>query len=200
MKRSMLLAVGAMAALTLVGCGGASSLLGDLGGGNDMGGVTLYKLQSGTYAVTGESSLVDGCMAFASASDFMTLTGVTKMLTNDGKGNIQFGPPDPNGTPTPSEPMEGASCPGDPANAACSTASIQPPPAFDNNMGFLVSDYSLDDGQGCTLHRHVENVLTLTADNTFTAAYSVKDDQMSTGCTVETTACTTSFTWNWMKQ
>ncbi|MFI5288620.1 MAG: hypothetical protein ACHQ17_03180 [Polyangia bacterium] len=188
-----------LSALAIAGCGGDNSLF-DLGTGGDAA-APLYKLHSGTYGVTAESSLVDGCMAFdATTAPFSSLTGITKVLANDGAGNISLGGPDANGTPTPAEPQEGASCPGSPANAACATATIQPPPQFDNNMGFLVSDYSLDDGQGCTIHRHVENVLTLTADDTFTAAYSVKDDQMTSGCTVETSACTTSFTWNWKKQ
>jgi len=181
------LSMGALAALLVAGCGGEGT---PADGGADMV-PQLFKLQSGTYKVTDLRMLTDGCMVNPNDPANPTI-GITLSLTNDGNGNIGLG----NMVGTPMEPSNGASCPGMPANPACATATN--PLQFNNNMGTLVRDNNIDDGMGCTEHRHIENLLTLTADNQFTSSYTRKDT-MHMGCTA-TMDCTTTWTWDFVKQ
>jgi hypothetical protein len=184
----------ALAALLAGGCG--TSLLGNDGGTtNDDLATQLYRLQSGTYKATSLTNLNDGCMVNPNDPMNPTVNTVMYTLTNDGMGNIGLGTV--GGTPP--QPSNGASCPGSPANAACSTATNPLP--FNNNVGTLVRDNTINDttgGGSCMEHRHVENLIMLTADNTFTASYTRKDT-MHTGCTA-TADCTTTWTWTLVKQ
>lgn len=180
----------ALGSLLLIGCGGTGT--GD-DGGTDTQDMTLklFKLQSGQYTVTSLTLGNDACMVNPNDTANPTI-GVPFALANDGNGNISLG----SFGGTPSEASNGSSCPGNPANAACATASSPLP--FSDNMGTLVRDNTIDDGAGCSEHRHVENLLSLTADNTFTSSYTRKDSQHS-GCTI-TADCTTTWTWSFTKQ
>lgn len=180
----------ALGSLLLVGCGGSGILGGDDAGTADMT-LKLYKLQSGPYKVTSLNVISDGCMVNPNDPANPTV-GVDLTLTNDGAGNIGLGKV--GGTPP--EPSNGASCPGNPVNAACATASNPLP--FSDNQGTLVRDNNIDDGAGCTEHRHVENLLQLTADNTFTASYT-NTDSNHVGCSIKVD-CTTTYTWSFSKQ
>ncbi|MEO6950766.1 MAG: hypothetical protein ABI321_03055 [Polyangia bacterium] len=182
----------ALGSLLLVGCGG-SDILGtdDAGTTADMT-LQLYKLQSGQYTVTSLTVGNDGCMV--NPNDPLNPTiGIDLTLTNDGAGNIGLGKV--GGTPP--EPSNGASCPGNPANPACATATMSPIP-FSDNQGTLVRDNDIDDGNGCTEHRHVENLLQLTADNTFTSSYT-NTDSKHVGCSIKVD-CTTTYTWSFTKK
>ena len=165
---------------------------GDLarGGSNDMT-LILFKLQSGMYKVGSLTMVTDDCMVNPNDPANPTV-GHSFTLTNDGAGNIALGA----SVGSPPEASNGASCPGSPANPAC--ASVTNPPSFTNNQGLLIRDNDIDDGHGCTEHRHIENFLTLTADNSFTAQYK-RVDTNHMGCAVKAD-CTTTWTWDFAKE
>lgn len=180
----------ALTAGSMGACGGTNNILGD-GGTQDMAMAKLFKLQSGDYQVSTLTINNDGCMVNPNDISNPTI-GKVFTLTNDGSGNIGLGTL--GGMPP--QPSNGASCPGTPLNAACATAPNAKP--FNNNMGTLVRDNNIDDMMGCTEHRHVENLLTLTADNTFTSAY-IRTDTMHKGC-MAMADCTTTWTWSFVKK
>jgi hypothetical protein len=165
--------------------------------------VQLFKLQSGTYNVTGLINITDGCGVNPNDAANPTI-GKSFTLTNDGNGNIGLGsvctaplaPGSGNATCDSAQPSNGVSCLSASMPAVCATASNPLP--FNNNMGTLVRDNNIDDGAGCSEHRHVENLLQLTADNTFTASYT-RSDTKHMGCSA-TADCTTTWTWNFVKQ
>ena len=192
MKKYLVMSLVVVAAGTVAACG-ADKLLGDGGTGADMAMPKLFKLQSGDYAVTALTLGNDGCMVDPNNAMNPTI-GKKLPLVNDGMGNIGLG----NLTGTPMQASNGSSCPGSPANAACATAPNAKP--FNNNQGTLVRDNKVDDGAGCTFNRHIENLITLTADNTFTAAYTRTDTMHSAGCTLQKTDCTTTWNWTLVKQ
>ena len=174
------------------GSGGVDGGSGDGGlGATDMA-VKLFKLQSGDYKITAVRVGNDGCMVDPNNA-MNPSVGRTLPLVNDGMGNIGLGAV----TGTPPQPSNGASCPGSPANAACATAPNAKP--FNNNVGTLVRDNTVDDGAGCVFHRHVENLVTVTADNQFTAAYTRSDTQHGGGC-MTNADCTTTWSWDLSKQ
>jgi len=175
-----------------------------LAGGPDFSQVTLFRLAAGVYKVSGPvAALNDGCLV--DPNNAMNPTdGLTWALTNDGAGNIRLNNSDNPNTPnqaqqygpevgSPPQPALGTSCPGINNPAQCASEPNARP--FNNNSGTLVRDNTVSTGN-CTFRRHVVNEVTLTADSTFTAAYTRRDTQ-HVGC-MPAADCESTWTWKFV--
>jgi hypothetical protein len=174
-------------ALALVACCAAGCSVGgagdggteDLSGGGDLS-MVFYKLVSGTYAVQSVTNYMntDGCHVYGA-----NLLTYTTTLTNDGSGNVALGPM----VGTPMQPSQGSG-------------------TIDNNMGTLTRNNTATDATitNCTYTLMRTNMITLTADNTFTANYSETQSGWSSACMLAGedagTSCTTTWTWTFTKQ
>jgi hypothetical protein len=188
MLKKMALTFAALSAVALVGCGGGDDTTGgseDMAGGGGAGDMAMpvYKVQSGTYAVSAIVSVEDSCMQGLTSSNFTTL-----QVTNDGAGNLSLGDLR---TPTSSVPQ-------------------YDPQAYSQGTGMFTDLYhatttmtthvtATTDGT-CTYDLTRTNVVTVKADNTLGIDFMQARSNVASACTPVNTSCTSHYTYTVTKQ
>lgn len=179
MVRNIIATLGALAALSLAGCGGL---------GDDTTSVTtedmamqVFKVVSGPYTVSNVVKVSDACMLGLENPT----TGFTSIqVTNDGHGNLSLG-------------------------TMCMTSGNPPtcnPAVYTNGTGMFTDSYHVtttatttvtaDSTATCTFSRTRTNMVTVTADNKLHIEFKEDESTVAAGCGFSYTTCTSQYTFD----
>jgi hypothetical protein len=182
MLNKMALTFAALGAVAMFGgCGGSDDTT-TPPGLQDMA-MAVFKVQSGTYAVSNIVKNSDSCMQNLTAANFQTLN-----VTNDGVGNLSLGD-----RHTPDGPVPQY----DPAAYSQGTGMFTDLYHATTTMSVKVT---ADSSATCTYDLTRNNTITVTADNTLNMAYMQTQTNHLPDCTPVTTDCTSSYTFTLTKQ
>jgi len=180
MLKKMALTFAALGAVALVGCGGGDDRT---GGGNDDMAMAVFKVQSGTYAVSNLVSVEDSCMQGLTPSNYTTL-----QVTNDGSGNLSLGDLH---TPTGAVPQY------NPQAYSQGTGTFSDLYHATTTMTTHVT--ATTDGT-CTYDLTRTNTVTVTANNTLNIDFTQARSNVASACDPVNTSCTSHYTYTVTKQ
>jgi hypothetical protein len=171
------------AALVAVGgCGGGGDTTSM--SGPDLAMAPVFKVQSGTYAVSSLTKVSDSCMQNLTDPN-NPFTMIT--VTNDGMGNLSLGDVH---TPSGNYPQYN-------------------PQAYSQGTGKFLDLYHATttmmtmvtaDSGGCTYSLSRTNTVTVVADNTLNISYMQTQTNHTSVCSPVTVDCTSSYTYTATKQ
>jgi hypothetical protein len=176
MLKNIVVTCVAVAGMCAAGCGGGddtTSLPTE-----DMA-MTVFKVQSGSYAVSNLTKVNDACMIDLAGSGFTSI-----MVTNDGMGNLKLGSLR---GPTDNPPAFN-------------------PAGYTNGEGTFTDSYhatttlttmvKADTSGSCTYNLTRTNMVTVTANNKLHVEFKEDESNISAGCGFTGTTCTSQYTYD----